>query len=1045
MSQMAEMQYASARATTEFVGQTKVLNEIHQAITSPKKGTKIFYFAATGGTGKTRLLEEIVKRLQDQGEEGWYDPQILAPENLIDFYHLHTHSEEGLIQELFSVLGQDGTLFKKYQEERNKFIKLQQDLKGAIRIIHEQRSKMKTAFIEDLNLLSKKSQKCVILFDTTETLVYETDKLMRALGLKENPFGVTGWLVNDFLSQIENAVIVIAGRPNKAFERDLKSLGRKHNIEITTPELKNFSLDESLEYFDKIVITAENENPEVAARIKNIPADMKEVIHFITDGKPLLLALFIDYLAVSGELRSDALISLQDAKKLSGTRNKQKREDLQKLLIEGFKEARRHKDDIIDALSWAPKGMGKELLAWFLKRDIPSEEDIENAKTELDEIRAQRLSFIKVRKDDVVFLQDEMYAIYDQIHAVLGPNTKAKNLRIILKYYKYKIKEVENKIKQLQEENIAQMGKFTSEKREFSTAYFEKLEEIYDAQTRLHNYKVEQVFYNLLLKPTKGFEQYFEYAEETILNNAPDLWLPLRDELLKYANNFEGNYDLVISGLRLQDIESDIGIRWPAHYIELGDYDQALKLLDKFENKCADLLNNPFTELNFLIRKARALLYSGKNLSDAEIILKSVDEKLNSLSPEDSTFEAWQKNLWQAYLHNDLGYLLRTRGLYREAVPEYRAALPFWRELRFEAQHANTLNNLAFALMESGEFQDSLAHCHDALHLRYKLGARHNIALSLNTLGLIETRNDQPERACRHIEQALTIFTDLGQDRGIGLAAHALAEANRRMTNVEQLLSDEEVMDNLQSAEAYALQAVEIFTNKRPESFRLAEALIELGCVYRELTRHIQKDNPKRKEMYLNSEKALREAEKRAGSEFAYRAVDALVNLGWLYYYYGEKGKAEALLIAENERIVGKYIPNEYLFTAEHNPIPEKNIQDLVPWFWVQMGKADLLLGKIHFDRYRDHIEAGEIEKAHMELREATRIWTLSLAYNRRYGEDYRDFNKGKQELYRELVELNIDEMKILKSSMLATHKNYHIPKELQSFRLFLKNRFGIA
>jgi tetratricopeptide (TPR) repeat protein len=368
----------------------------------------------------------------------------------------------------------------------------------------------------------------------------------------------------------------------------------------------------------------------------------------------------------------------------------------------------------------------------------------------------------------------------------------------------------------------------------------------------------------------------------------------------------------------------------------------------------------------------------------------------------------------------------------------YLQALPLWRELKMEVQQATTLNDLSYAEMETGAFEIALSHCKDGLKLRRQLGQPYLIALSLNTMGLIEIRYGKPETARFHCEQALEIFRRQEDARGIGLACHALAESLRRTTNTDLFVyGEKKKIDYLTQAAERAEEAVATFTEKvKDEPLRLAEAYIELGCVYREWMRQLRKEHPSRQEKIAGSRAAFERAveiAREAGYE--YRAIDALVNLAWMYYYARDFAKARDLLTREIRHRVG----DEYLYTKDH----DANRDALNPWHWVQLGKANVLLGMMFFDEYREsHVKDPNL--AETKLRQAAHNWTLSMAYNKLYGNYFRDFNKGRDDVYAKLAELNLNEMKSVKESMEQTHEEYHIPESGRAFEQLLRERFQL-
>jgi hypothetical protein len=278
----------------------------------------------------------------------------------------------------------------------------------------------------------------------------------------------------------------------------------------------------------------------------------------------------------------------------------------------------------------------------------------------------------------------------------------------------------------------------------------------------------------------------------------------------------------------------------------------------------------------------------------------------------------------------------------------------------------------------------------------------------------------------------------LEQPRGVGLACHALAEALRRMTNVPNLLRPETVFPTLERAKQLSEEAEEIFNTVIDEPLRLAEAKIELGCVCREWVRRLTEHDPKRSELLEMGEQALEEAVEIAGEAYFYRAIDALVNLAWLYYYIGDSKRAEELLANQ----VRKRIDDEYLYTTDHG-VDKEEFSGVIPWIWVQLGKADLLLGVIRFDEYQRRDREKDMEGAEEYLRKAGHNWALSLSYDALFGDDFRDLDRGLSVLYDKIAGLNEDEMDWLLDAMEKTYQEYHVDESEQLLARFILNRFG--
>lgn len=1026
-SQEYGMEYASARATPELVGRGKILDIIGNAIKEKKEQAQVIYITAKGGMGKTRLLEEVVKRWGSKDvSKSKKKAKLLIVNHLIDLYHTHTHSEEGLIAEIVEALDPEGNLFVKYVEKRMELTHMKFE-RGETQPIQGLRREMIETFLMELNELGKQYTKIVIVFDTAEVLTYETDRVQQALGLADQPIGVARWLTQDFINRLFNTVVLIAGRPESP---QLADELKRANTKLIEYELPGFNEQETLEYFKVIAKTAHAENPQSAKRIESIPEDTRRTIHRLTKGEPFVLALFIDYLAIAKEIPS-----------LSQRAPESFTDELRDLIVETIQEDWRPLDRVVEALSWTPKGMGAELLAWVLNNRQTTDEDAKDARDAINNLRNsdERLSFVKIRTaDDLVFLQDEMYSLMEQVHK--NPSSLRQRKRVygnILAFYEWKIRQTRQKIEEM-EKNLRVVGEINTDKliQSGKRSIAPEEEKMRKARARLQAYQVEQVYYTLQVDALEGFGLYSKYAEESFQSRDLNLWLLLRDELLRFASK-KGN--LPTEGLNINDIDADMGIRWVKVKLADDKNVEAEKMIKQFRETCPDLVQpGNHTDLNLKIWEAMVLVRTGSNSARAQKLLDEILKNVEFLLTQ-TDLDKWHIDYLRAYALYMQGYLHRYQGEFKQAVEKYLQSVPLWRRLKFELQAATNLNDLAWAEAEVGQFQTALVHCNDGLHLRRKLGRRYLIGLSLNTLGLIETRSGSPERARFHCEQALEIFREMEDARGIGLACTALAESLRRITNAN-LLSHGQVIEYLKNASILAEEAVKIFQEQeRDEPLRLVEAYIEVGCVYREWARHLLPDDTDRQQIVeksqLGYEQAIETSEKFG---YEYRAIDALVNMAWLYYYADHAEKARSILRDKVRDRSG----HSHLYTVEHsadeNSVPTS-------WNWVQLGKANILLGMIYFDEYKQaNLEKDKAKAEHM-LRQAAHYWTLSMAYNSLYGRDFRDFTKGREDVYERLEQLNPVELDWVVDSMKQTHKQYHIAEEQRSFEQLLKERFGLA
>jgi tetratricopeptide (TPR) repeat protein len=1017
------MEYASARATPELVGRKEILGIIQKAIESKSKTPRVIYITARGGMGKTRLLEEVVKFWSRQSRTQG-DAKILVVSRLVDLYHTHTHNPEGLIDEMVEALGRKH--FKKYLEKHAALIHTKYERGETPSDASKQG--MIDAFVEELNELGRKYDKVVLVFDTAEVLTYQKNPSQAALELTDNLTTVAHWLTQGLISRLLNVTVLIAGRPPESSRPD-EFLGKLNETgaKITPYPLPGFDLEETLEYFNVMATATRKENPQSAKRIQSIPKTTRQVIHDLTKGEPFVLALLIDYVAITDELPS---LEQRESGKF--------REELRDRIIEAIQKCLRPSDEVVEALSWTPKGMGYQLLAWVLLHHSPSDDEMEEAKKAIDELRKpkKRLSFVKIRAaDDLVFFQDEMYSLMEEIHHSGGMETQKSRMdKYILDFYRWKIDETRGKIQKGEMELDA--TRHTPERLHHlrPAGIVREEERLSKARAYLQTYQVEHVYYTLRVNPSEGFRLYLEYAEEAFQSREENLWLLLQDELLRFMYAAQH-----VEGLTWEDIKAYMGTRWIRSSLAKDEFDEAERRIEVFRKTFGRDLLKPgsYLDMELNIWETWVLVYRGGNPKEVRTLLDEILNQVEKL-PSTTSLDQWRRSLLRAHAWYWHGYLSWAQGEFKDAVQWYLQALPLWRELKIEVLQATTLNDLSWAEAETGDFETALSHCKDGLKLRRQLGQPYLIALSLNTMGLIEIRYGKPETARFHCEQALEIFRRLEDARGIGLACLALAESLRRTTNTDLFVYNEnKKVEYLTNAAKLAEDAVKIFTEKvKGEPLRLVEAYIELGCVYREWIRQLGKEDPVRKEKIERSHVAFEMAVKAAEEAgYEYRATDALVNLAWLYYYTGDFSKARDLLDKKGR----DQIDDECLYTKEHEAA--HNIP--IPWHWVQIGKAYVLLGMMVFDEYRE-ARAKDLHLAEKKLCRAAHNWTLSMAYNKLYGSVFRDFSKGREDVYTRLAELNIQEMSWVKDSMEQTHREYHIPDDGRAFEKLLEERFRI-
>jgi len=173
----------SAHATLQFIGRGDELKQIESAIRDESR-SYIFYITAEGGTGKTRLLREVIRRLQE-GE--WQFPRLAFTRRLVDLYDLTLHNPEGLAIELVNALDVEPGYFKPFHDRYTELEQARrQQFGGPPETIAKARTELTDTFIHNFNWLAD-GQRVVVLLDTAEMLLYEPDEVQDLLEAASPP------------------------------------------------------------------------------------------------------------------------------------------------------------------------------------------------------------------------------------------------------------------------------------------------------------------------------------------------------------------------------------------------------------------------------------------------------------------------------------------------------------------------------------------------------------------------------------------------------------------------------------------------------------------------------------------------------------------------------------------------------------------------------------------------------------------------------------------------------------------------------------------
>lgn len=975
-----EEQYLSPLATAELVGRKGELKQVEEAILD-RPQRQIVYIKGQGGIGKTRLVHHIL----DQPPGGI---PLLVASRPVDMYHTFNHTVEGLIQAFQDVLDTNGQRFRRYSEERRRLYEIAREERVQWQ---KQREQMLEAFIADWND-SAHNRRILVALDTVERLFLQEDPVAQRLSVPTARSLVYDWLLHEFFPRIENTVVILAGRPVRVpVERELEKAGVFHSI-----SLSGLTEEETLEYFDKLIPTlrASGRERDIFAAERLIQWDeefRRMVFHTLRDDetiRPILLALAIDHLAISGESFSAAR-SVKEAKGLSlGDRARNQRELLQK--VEGvIRDALHPAAVIIEVMGWLRKGADVELLTRITGQ---KSQDVKQAYE-----WARELSFIKTRPaDQRLFLHDEMYALLQDPREAI-PQGVFDSLKA---YYREKIDQTRSEIADIHRQAEPGLPDFG---------------EISDAMARLRDALADDLHYTLRRNALRGFDEYFLRAEEALSVGDEMLDIQLRAELLDFWRERDPKDEAEkIDGLRRSDSLADAAIRWIKRLIAAGRYDDALAVAQQLRGDKKGLVEDggPTALVELDVVEALLCIYKGE-LQRAEELLRQAEEDQKAMAVPPSEVR-WKILMGQLY--NAWGYLRRVQGQFITAADMYWKALPYWRGLNMEAEQANTLTNLAFARALCGDFTTARIHAQDALGLRRRQGLPARVSLTLNTLAEIEIYAGQYREAEQYAQEALEIARQTQFRRGEGLAHLSLAACYRFMS--EPPCPAHERKELLEKSLEHSRKARETFYAEPKEPERMILAWYAAGVTHREFCRQPIPDGINAQEHAREAKQGLQQAMDLAKEEKGFRVLylDAALGLAWMYYYTSQVEELERHLQKIEKEIklwFPSYLIAESSFPQVHN--------DTILGVFAQLARMHILKGV----RAMDAFEHSKKQPPYDDLTQAVQEFALALEYDSLIAEDFRDKRRAIRLIHDRLKGLNVHELMTVYNAMTAMAQDF--------------------
>ena len=250
----------------KLIGRREQLDKVKAAIA--EAGSHVFFLTGEGGIGKTRLQQEIgqhVKTLQAEDENS-----RLLWSGIIDLYHSDMHSNSRIEQALIRQLDEKHDFFQGYEQKRQTFEK--QRLAGLTgKDLETSRAELTKAFVQGFNQLAM-TYRVVLAFDTLELVQYESSIVSELCEVEEETSSVKNWLLEQ-VGQMDNAVIIFAGRPHSRVQADFARYFQDKACQYEELFVERLSFDETRQYLYELAKRKEDlgnslsKNPETAQQI----------------------------------------------------------------------------------------------------------------------------------------------------------------------------------------------------------------------------------------------------------------------------------------------------------------------------------------------------------------------------------------------------------------------------------------------------------------------------------------------------------------------------------------------------------------------------------------------------------------------------------------------------------------------------------------------------------------------------------------------------------------------------------------------------------
>lgn len=926
-----------------FVGREKELAAFTEFLHSDS-ATHILTIHTTGdgGIGKTQL----VLRMKNLCGPNAPIPTIAS--ELIDFYHTEDRSRLGVMQHVAANFG-----YQHFPRFQDKVLNYQET--GVMREREKLASVIERAFQEDYARMARTQAQTgntlVVFFDTYECIQRTESRADSPKKARGTEF--SRWLETWFFPAIlTHTRIVVSGR------YPLQDIDRQR-IQVKEMNLAHFSLTDTIAFWQQCFgLTSEQ---ALAERIGS--EELLEAFHMLADGRPVLLALFVDWVNYErNPLSPQHLLQALEhrTRPLAFPANHEQviaaqRHLFEKALIERVASLIEPENHAVTYMAVANRRMTSHIFQALT--GIP----LEKCKMILLH-NLKPLSFIKYKRDqgeDIILLHDEMR-------------------RLMMQHW-WETQDLDRSIRQ----EIAQKLVKYYDQELLTDDLSEPEREIYTS---------EVLDYAFLANAVKGLQR-FCYEFDLALDDGKYDYcdLILRD-VEKYAREHRHAF--------LSSSKLEITLRRIKYNTETNKrYNEAIRsvrdILEKYQDN--EIWKNSIIQGHFWFAKGRAEQYAGH-----------FNEALTSFYAAKTIFYDCGEDTWLNRTRNLIGYTLYRQGRFPEAEEWIQESLTGFLELiQQEKSELNDLSqifqhrqaiqgvqynfrNLAMIALYSGRFHQAVCYAIILQDIVQSLTRNdREIARVQITVGHTLAMAGQAVEGRYALEEAVRLAEQIGDRVLMGCAKTNLAVLfyrSRELAYVLEYYRAEELeqivhelrqsdivkplAEDIDTARILLEHAVAILEQPPAIDKELSEAYFALG----ELWMVSPWENH-----WEQAERTLQKSVEYAReSKFAYLDIDACESLITLYYFWNGTSPQVSPEVKERNRTAMQRLQKDL---AQYDRHAYPNL----------FGKYEITLGDIEFDRALEQLRSGNpstIEPAINILKRAFEHYIAATALMKQFSEN---------------------------------------------------------